>query len=70
MCRFQIRDVLWLTTLVALAVGWWIDRSRVAALNRELSGSLKNVAWAVEAHGFHMQVDLRTGKAAWSFGDT
>ena len=69
MFRFTIRDVLWLTALVALAVGWWIDRSQVAVLNRELSGGLKDVASAMEAHGFHMQVDLRTGKAAWSFGD-
>ncbi len=27
MFRFTIRDVLWLTALAALAVGWWIDRS-------------------------------------------
>jgi hypothetical protein len=23
--RFTIRDLLWLTTLVALGVGWWLD---------------------------------------------
>jgi hypothetical protein len=26
MFRFTIRDMLWLTVVVALAVGWWIDR--------------------------------------------
>jgi hypothetical protein len=26
MFRFSIRDVLWLTVVVAMAVGWWIDR--------------------------------------------
>jgi len=26
MFRFTIRDVLWLTVVVAFAVGWWIDR--------------------------------------------
>jgi len=26
MLRFTIRDVLWLTVVVALAVGWWVDR--------------------------------------------
>jgi hypothetical protein len=26
MLRFTIRDMLWLTVVVALAVGWWIDR--------------------------------------------
>ena len=28
--KFSIRDILWLTFAVALAVGWWIDRSRLA----------------------------------------
>lgn len=23
--RFSIRDLLWLTALLALAVGWWLD---------------------------------------------
>ncbi|HEX5104413.1 MAG TPA: hypothetical protein VFV87_11410 [Pirellulaceae bacterium] len=33
MFRFMIRDVLWLTVVVALAVGWWLDnRSTAAAL--------------------------------------
>jgi hypothetical protein len=31
--RFTIRDLLWLTAMLALAVGWWIDRSkRIAEL--------------------------------------
>jgi hypothetical protein len=25
MFRFTIRDVLWLTVVVGLAVGWWLD---------------------------------------------
>jgi hypothetical protein len=25
--RFTIRDLLWLAVVVALAVGWWVDRS-------------------------------------------
>ncbi|HUE74981.1 MAG TPA: hypothetical protein VMP01_29205 [Pirellulaceae bacterium] len=27
MFRFTIRDLLWLTVVVALGVGWWMDRS-------------------------------------------
>jgi len=27
--RFTIRDLLWLTLVVALAVGWWVDRSNL-----------------------------------------
>ena len=29
--RFSIRDLLWVTLLAAVAVAWWIDRSRLAA---------------------------------------
>jgi hypothetical protein len=28
--RFTIRDLLWLTAVVALGVAWWADRKRVA----------------------------------------
>jgi hypothetical protein len=27
---FSIRDLLWLTVVVSLAVGWWIDRRQQA----------------------------------------
>jgi hypothetical protein len=29
--RFTIRDVVWLTLLVAMGVAWWLDRSRLIA---------------------------------------
>jgi len=29
MFRFTIRDVLWLMVVVALGLGWWIDRTAV-----------------------------------------
>jgi len=28
--RFSIRDMLWLTLVVGLAVGWWVDRRGLA----------------------------------------
>jgi hypothetical protein len=28
--RFAIRDLLWLTVVIALAVGWWLDHQRLA----------------------------------------
>jgi hypothetical protein len=27
--RFTIRDLLWLTVVVALAVGWWLNRNQL-----------------------------------------
>ena len=35
MFRFTIRDMLLLMVIVGLAVGWWLDRSRLAAGNRQ-----------------------------------
>jgi hypothetical protein len=29
--QFTIRDVCWLTLLAALALGWWLDRNRLAS---------------------------------------
>jgi hypothetical protein len=31
MFRFTIRDVLWLTVVVAMAAGWWMDRRSLSA---------------------------------------
>ena len=36
MFRFTIRDVLWLTVVVALAVGWWISGREQQRMNGEL----------------------------------
>ena len=32
MFRFTIRDVLWLTVVVALAVGWWLDHRAIQSV--------------------------------------
>ena len=29
MRRFSIRDLLWLTLVVAMGAGWWVDRGRI-----------------------------------------
>jgi hypothetical protein len=48
--RFTIRDVLWLTALVAVACGWYIERLRhntalqtLSAIRNELSNELHKV---------------------------
>ena len=46
MLRFTIRDVIWLTIGVALALSWAIDRTRLASRADELA--LKNKAVTAE----------------------
>ena len=36
MFRFSIRDVLWLTVVVGLALGWWLDRSQLSQARIDL----------------------------------
>ena len=44
MFRFTIRDVLWLTVVVALAVGWWIDQDRIRRHREALEASEQALA--------------------------
>ena len=44
MLRFTIRDMLLLTAIFALALGWAIDRSRLARANYELTTHLNRLA--------------------------
>ena len=39
--KFSIRDLLWLTVVVALAVAWWLDHRRQSAENRQVNEFLK-----------------------------
>ena len=34
--RFSIRDLLLATIIVALGVGWWLDRSKLATAKQEM----------------------------------
>ena len=34
--KFSIRDLLFVTVIVGLALGWWVDRSRLARENDRL----------------------------------
>ena len=42
--RFSIRDVLWFTALVAVGVGWWVDRARLAAQVATLDARVDKLA--------------------------
>ena len=56
MLRFSIRDVLWLTVVVALAVGWWLElRNRgpenvkLRAENARLVSERDTANWQLES---------------------
>lgn len=34
--RFTIRDLLWLVLVVALGVGWWLDRQAAMTKSRQM----------------------------------
>jgi hypothetical protein len=41
MFRFTIRELVLLTLVVAMGVGWWIDRSRLSVQNSALIDEAK-----------------------------
>ncbi len=50
--KFSIRDLLWITFIVALAVGWWLDRTRLLEESQYIEAQLefaKSQAAAEEA---------------------
>jgi len=49
--RFTIRDLLWLTLVVALALGWWIERRNlIASYERDIQ-NLKRLIPVVRFSG-------------------
>ncbi|MEX0714180.1 MAG: hypothetical protein WD278_17735 [Pirellulales bacterium] len=61
MRRFLIRDLLWLTLIVALALGWWVDHRQLAsdlqAARQELAQSRwKADLWETMAIAFAKQM--------------
>ena len=56
MFRFTIRDVLWLTVVVALGLGWWIEH-RVAQQVRDNDWNLKSLVNLIEERGYAVTID-------------
>jgi hypothetical protein len=43
MFRFSIRDILWLTIVAALAIGWAVDRTSLAVLAQQAVAEKENL---------------------------
>ncbi len=39
--RFSIRDLLWLTVVIALVVAWWLDHRRQGAENVKINQQME-----------------------------
>lgn len=60
MCRFTIRDMLWLTALLGLGLAWFIDHCHQATIirieqgyewmARDLHDACIRAGWTVEIH--------------------
>ena len=46
--RFTIRDLLWLTSVVALDVGWWLDHRQSAE---------QSVRYLQTIHGYQFELE-------------
>jgi hypothetical protein len=63
--KFSIRDLLFVTVIVALAVGWGADRWRQAANYRKLEDEFQKqqTEWAAELRNYHLRI-VRLKQAA------
>ena len=41
---FSIRDLFWLTMVVAMGLGWWLDRGRLAENHDRLLSEMERAA--------------------------
>jgi hypothetical protein len=46
--KFTIRDLFLVTVIVALAVGWWVDRSKLVGVVEELK--LEKIRFVLQSH--------------------
>ena len=58
MFRFTIRDLLWLTVVVGLGVGWWLDRGR----QRETS-EFDRKTQAIQIEQLRFEIDILKGNS-------
>ena len=48
--KFSIRDLLLVTVIVGLAVGWWVDRSQLASAKREFENDAQSMSRFFDAN--------------------
>jgi hypothetical protein len=56
MFRFTIRDLLWLTVVVALAMGWWVEHRFLLSRLKEADGNWYYLSRAIWESGYDVEV--------------
>ena len=63
--KFTIRDLLWLTAVAGLGVGWWLDHQQVARLEAEASATEIGMAMMAERLEFltdeNIELSIKAG---------
>jgi hypothetical protein len=55
MLRITIRDVLWLTVVVGLGVGWYADRGRLGREIAQWNSACKQLMRVMKSDGWYFQ---------------
>jgi hypothetical protein len=61
--KISIRDLLLLTVIAALVLGWWMDRSKLAAALEEMHGKYDWLGEDIAKEGGHL------GRSSISYSD-
>ena len=65
MFRFTIRDVLWLTAIVALAIGWGIEHRRAAAREAAWVSCFQSALEQLSSHVQQEPATFNTPSGVW-----
>lgn len=66
MFRFTIRDLLWLTVVVALMLGWWLHYWTSQRLQAERNRQATELRQKLKAAGDTIKRQQLAGKDAWT----
>ena len=54
--RFSIRDLLWLTAVVSLAVGWWVSNQTLRQRLDDLARQRQQPTFDTKGHAINPQL--------------
>jgi hypothetical protein len=61
--KFSIRDILFMTAIVALAIGWWLDRTQLSKQPQATGSDTFELIVTGKDHDQELLFNPRTGEA-------